>query len=162
MLWIILVIVAIVVAIVVLSLVMSLKSYKRRFHYFEEESQNLRDRVEALNKTIIQQESEKELMKELIFFLQLGHAPSRDKRREMANLMENSVKFLEKNRTEYPKFNPMLQQHLNETDRKLADMFKAFADRLCWSADGGFSLYPKLADYICRFGLDFCGRREWF
>ena len=158
--WIISLVTAIIV-IAVLSVLINKK--KKEIKNLAEEISGFKVKVGNLERDKESQERISEILKEIVFFSQLGYEPTEDEKRKMMDQLLDSVKYISDMRSENSWF--QTEHALREaskvqrTGRELSEVIQSLWSVLSGSVINNTSLYPQMSDFVHYCGFKFCGKK---
>ena len=121
-----------------------------------EEISHLRVDKRKLNQDI-------ELLRELIFFREIGENPTKEQKQAMLLQIMDNMQFVreqEKKHSFYRTENALRQaSQLGVLSKELNSVLESFYSSLKNSSCENASLYPLLCEYIKYCGLSFCGKK---
>lgn len=146
----------------VVLIVIALRIHKKTVTEMRQDAMDLTAKLKELNEKVFAQEQENELLRELIFFLNLGKSPSSEEKREMMEQILDGMERITNMRSKNSSFRTAhaLEKagELHKTGEELRKIFDRFYGLLANSVVDGKSLCPQIDNYINYCGLHFCNR----
>jgi len=149
---------------VVTVLFVSFNKERKENRRMTDEISNLKLKVENLEQDKKSQEKVSEILKEIIFFSQLGYEPTKDEKRKMVDQLLDSEKYISDMNSKNSWF--QTESALRESAKvrragtELSEVIKSLRNLLCESIAHNTSIYPQMTNFVRYCGFKFFGKEE--
>jgi hypothetical protein len=153
-------ILAVIIAIIAVALY---RNERKKFCDLQQQLSKKSDQVIEMKKKVEAQKSDCEMLKELIFFLQLGSSSTRDEKLSLMKKLYSDMKRIKDENSRFLSIKTergiVIANDLKAIGNRLNGILESMSDSLYKSVNRDLSIYQKLDGYFHYCGFSFCGKR---